>query len=462
MSTTEPNSSFPGLYDFVSSVPPQLTAVLVHLQPYISFLRHAAEILSWKSSSSYDSWLTLAGWWAACLFGPLTFRYLLPVAAVFIFTFSTWTKNPERNAAPPVTEHSLQTTITDLCTIQALLPSFPQMLSTAPTGSTLLRVTAYIYAPYLILTYTVSSRIILGFVGTLVISWRASWANTIRTSLVQSAYVRWAIYHTWALVSGQPLPPMTQSFSPTQTSPDPVNAVRFLFTVYENQRWWMGLDWTAALLPNERPSWCSSKQEPVQPPNAFSLPDPTTVYLADERGRRVKRTATWSWEEPEWKVVVVAGDGATRVERPLPTLKEESPGLLTKAASKMREAGANVPSEEKVSEDSETTQADEDVSTDPDGWIYSDNKWEGKTNKGGIGKYTRYRRWTRIATVQEVVHVVDDDGEMGIERPRGRSPDSSTEPMTRESSPSVRSSSPSSSGGSPLRQRLRTALAMSP
>ena len=29
---------------------------------------------------------------------------------------------------------------------------------------------------------------------------------------------------------------------------------RFAFTVYENKRWWVGLDWTAALFHGERPS----------------------------------------------------------------------------------------------------------------------------------------------------------------------------------------------------------------
>ncbi len=31
--------------------------------------------------------------------------------------------------------------------------------------------------------------------------------------------------------------------------------VVYQFSIFENQRWWVGLDWTAALLPQERPSW---------------------------------------------------------------------------------------------------------------------------------------------------------------------------------------------------------------
>ena len=29
---------------------------------------------------------------------------------------------------------------------------------------------------------------------------------------------------------------------------------------------------------------------------------------------------------------------------------------------------------------------DEEPLTDPDGWVYADNKWEGASNKGGMGK----------------------------------------------------------------------------
>ncbi|KDR75400.1 hypothetical protein GALMADRAFT_30439, partial [Galerina marginata CBS 339.88] len=139
------------------------------------------------------------------------------------------------------------------------------------------------------------------------------------------AWFRWSIYKTWAVLTGEPLPPPTVSFQPSVNSLTAVQSLRFLFTIYENQRWWMGLDWTAALLPGERPSWCSDSQHPLSPPNAFNLPENTTVYLSDEKGGRLRRTATWKWEEPEWRVVVHKdGSGLSRVERPLPSLKDDS------------------------------------------------------------------------------------------------------------------------------------------
>ncbi|KAG8765130.1 hypothetical protein FRC15_007214, partial [Serendipita sp. 397] len=46
--------------------------------------------------------------------------------------------------------------------------------------------------------------------------------------------------------------------------------------------------------------------------------------------------------------------------------------------------------------------------TDQDGWIYGDNKWENTSAKGGIGKFTRFRRWCRVAILEEEEESVDE------------------------------------------------------
>jgi Integral peroxisomal membrane peroxin len=179
----------------------------------------------------------------------------------------------------------------------------------------------------------------------------------------------------------------------------PVQSLRFLFTIYENQRWWMGLDWTAALLPAERPSWCSAAQLPIPPPNAFTLPENTTIYLPDANGNRMRRTAIWKWEEPEWRVLVRRDGGnlgLTRVERPLSAVKDEAPNssrFLKVTTGKGGLPGSEIPKnatfgnvdDDYVTPDSEET-ADEDPFTDPDGWVYGDNKWENQSNRGVMGK----------------------------------------------------------------------------
>lgn len=85
------------------------------------------------------------------------------------------------------------------------------------------------------------------------------------------------------------------------------NPIYFHFEVHENQRWWMGLDWTSALLPQERPSWCDSHLLPVSPPPSFTLPAAASIILPaptkQDPHARVKRTATWRWLDDDWSVV---------------------------------------------------------------------------------------------------------------------------------------------------------------
>jgi hypothetical protein len=314
------------------------------------------------------------------------YRYLLPAIILLALVATQWLSYPRPTT--PTTEHVLQSTITDLIIIQSLLSTFPTVPLASPT--LLLRLSTFLYIPYLLVTHFVPLRVILGIVGTLCLSWRAPWVIIVRSTLWRSAWVRWSVHHAYSHLSGEPLPPRILSFQPTLTSSKPVNALRFLFTVYENQRWWMGLDWTAALLPGERPSWCSATQHPVSPPIAFVLPKPSTVYLSDGKGGRVKRTATWEWEEPEWKVLVRKDDGGiNRVERPLPSGKDETSNgsRLLKAAGKMRESGMSGNGEgESAAQHSHEPNDEEHVITDVDGWVYGDNKWEGLNSKGGMGK----------------------------------------------------------------------------
>lgn len=87
--------------------------------------------------------------------------------------------------------------------------------------------------------------------------------------------------------------------------------IYFRFELHENQRWWMGLDWTSALLPQERPSWCDMYLNPASPPSSFTLPSETVIYLPEPRKNdpngRVKRTAKWRWIDEDWSVVRKTG-----------------------------------------------------------------------------------------------------------------------------------------------------------
>jgi len=439
MSKASQDAARPPFNQVLSTLPSPLTIALVGLGSYIGHVRHLLEIFRWKSSWE-ESWLALGCWWAVCLCSDVALRFGLPVILCGVIVFLRWTRHPNIPSTP-TTEDTLHQAMSDLTTIYALVPSLSTTLYSANnlTLQVLIRTLAFTYIPYLALTYFVRLRIIIAITGTIILTWHARWALLTRRAFWRSAYIRWSAYHLWCRISGQPLPAPISSFEDSSTalsstSPQhPVHVLRFLFTVYENQRWWMGLDFTAALLPGERPSWCTSNLQPVSPPAAFSLPTPTTVYLPDptRKNGKIKRTAQWTWEEPEWKVSVRKDvfSSVTRVEKPVPSLQDESTAStsasrILKAAGKMRQASISDTSPERqrkeggedegeVKPDRGEEAIQEDPCTDSDGWVYGDNKWEGGSAKGGIGKYTRYRRWTRVALLTETVEYIEAD-ELGV------------------------------------------------
>ena len=56
-----------GLVDFLGTVPPVVTKLLVELSPALSVLRRIVQILSWKSGRMSESWLFLVVYWVVCL-----------------------------------------------------------------------------------------------------------------------------------------------------------------------------------------------------------------------------------------------------------------------------------------------------------------------------------------------------------------------------------------------------------
>ena len=182
-------------------------------------------------------------------------RFFFPtvlVCAIYFIRRRLWP-----GPVPPISEKNLQTAIFDLAAIRSLIPNSPTLPSTSIF--TLFRVPAILFSPYLLLTYLVPMKVLLGISGTILLIWCARWTQTMRSQIWRSAYICWSLYSLWSYISGEPLREHTvavQSESQSMTT-TPTSTIRFLITIYENQRWWMGLDWVTALLPSEKPSWCS-------------------------------------------------------------------------------------------------------------------------------------------------------------------------------------------------------------
>ncbi|PWZ00732.1 hypothetical protein BCV70DRAFT_199996 [Testicularia cyperi] len=330
--------------------------------------------------------------------------------------------------------------------------------------------------PYPIGALTVRSLVC--FTGTILLTWCSPWCSLFRQAVWKSATVRRLVRGTGRVLSGQT--PFREAYGKgnlddewanglydddgtailsskstgaggdnkakvklEKGSNDEEKVVRhedviYQFSIFENQRWWVGLDWTAALLPQERPSWSDESNNPVSPPSSFSLP-PTKIMLTPSPTPKdskafTRRTIKWQWLDPEWSVAGVSSGGyypsstvykgsakeaaiksATAVGDK-DALAAAKQGYLGDALNRIRaraSGGANAESSSPAASSIgdvgttavpvSTTGETEEWDVDTEGWQYGDNAWDKMSKKSGMGRYTRRRKWVRRAVLLEIV-----------------------------------------------------------
>lgn len=314
------------LPQFVSNVPPIVTRLLVETAPFLTRLRWALQVISWKSGSYSESWLALAGLWAVCVWlhftvrwvfsspqnvililtGPSVDRYFLPVllcapyivAAIYSRLRISKLSSPS-DVESIATESTIQAALSDVSIIYHLLPARPTIIRHQLPPLAIVRLLLVSYLIYILTVWVLPPNALIALAGSFALTWRAPWARTIRGILLSNGWVRFLSRRAFQLSTGtasaieMSSDLHTQSRSsatakgsavPNLDVPEdvpPPSKLRVRFTVQENQRWWMGLDWTAALVPQERASWTSAPPalKPVPPPMAISLPASTVVYL---------------------------------------------------------------------------------------------------------------------------------------------------------------------------------------
>jgi hypothetical protein len=200
---------------------------------------------------------------------------------------------------------STQRTATSATTRPALTVLFIRILFVLPLWI------ALTLPPFYILS---TKRVVLA-VGTVMLSWHSRPARVTRTLLWRSRTVR----QTCAFITGldfgdfvtidrkgaPPLPPRKKSTQEVAASlaakrrPESTG-VRFTFSIYENQRRWLGIGWTSSMLAYERASWTDEHLNSVPPKDQFELPEV-------EGGQ-----SRWRWVQgSEWKVDGAEKDGKT-------------------------------------------------------------------------------------------------------------------------------------------------------
>ena len=330
----------------LAATPPQITRVLAYSHPFLLPLNKLAGLLTWTSADPWESFILVASFWAVVMYGDAVTRYAGPIIVVTSLILGMyarrysplsstgWTgekgqKGHKRAESDSNTKHhkSLEDIVDDLklftsrCNI--LLDPFLRLtdfLSTQRTATsattrpalTVLFIRILFVLPlWIALTlpplYILTTKRVVLAVGTVVLSWHSRPARVTRTLLWRSRTVRRICVFVTGLNFGDaptkgpqapPLPPRKKSTQEVAASlaakrrPESTG-VRFTFSIYENQRRWLGIGWTSSMLAYERASWTDEHVNPVPDKEHFELPEV-------EGG-----ASRWRWVQgSEWKIEV--------------------------------------------------------------------------------------------------------------------------------------------------------------
>ena len=303
--------------DFLLRTPPPVLNLLAQSAPFIKFLTDIVQAVTWSQSNPWASWLTLVFWWTVCLLGDSLGKYALNGIILICLAAGYLTRSvgTVRQAAfdPTITPEKLQVVLEDariLSTslrllIDSVLSPLQEILCWQDYDRSL-AVCYYLltsYPLYLTFTYYCGLRYLLLMLGSALLLWRAKWFSLLVQACQESLLVRWvgSCLHSAFLLGGKQAYLLFRSFNsgrnlfmtnylPGTSSECALEEVRgseiafehrsvydneserpqgldssvyditdssviFSFTIFENQRWWLGIDYTQALLPNERPPW---------------------------------------------------------------------------------------------------------------------------------------------------------------------------------------------------------------
>lgn len=390
------------------STPPQVTRALAYSHPFILPLNHVAGLMSWTTGDPWESFLLVLVFWFSVLYGDRVIRFagpLLVVMALILGMYSrrysplsstVWSgQKVKRKRADSAQRKSLDEILDTLQTFTGRcdvlldpllnMTEFLSTQSSATSATTRPALTALFmrilaFTPiWIALTlpplYIITTKRIVLTIGTLGLTWHSRAARVTRTILWRSRTVR----NTCSILTGLNFVGPAQSEMvqsallsnvnrPSNAAMNGKPGVRFTFTIYENQRRWIGIGWTASLLAYERQPWTDEHLNPTSDPEHFDLPD--TEH----------KTTKWKWVQgSEWSV-----EGAT--------VDQEKPHT--------------------------------DPSRYEGGWIYCDNKWHDGSKSDSWTRWTRRRKWMRdaelvdVSNAEEETAMTSGKGETGVDKDR--------------------------------------------
>ncbi|KAH9807541.1 Peroxin/Dysferlin domain-containing protein [Melampsora americana] len=486
----------------ILSLPPPILSLLAQSQPIINSIASISLIIRWSHPSGHhSSWILLFTWSFICLstssllqFGGFNLILTLTLSLTWLRSIhqiqSNQTTDQSQSIIRPqidptslintldsfqiIVDHAHLISITIIQPIHSILH-----WSDYQTSKTCLYASITSLPFTLLLTRFLGLQTLFLIIGSIIILWSAPWFTLFRKLIWRSRILRFGFrvgfricllggIGVWDEIKrgthhGESIKILPLKNSNTNPDSDEhstnhdeglqsalvkdlhdgdddehTQEIEIRFTIFENQRWWMGLDWTNTLLPHERPNWTDSSHTPVPGPTDFKLPN-TTITLS---GKKI----TWKWIDQDWLISkaspgLINNESTTKpnqLSSPLrlsmkSILKSSSSndinGIMNRSDSQNGRSGSISFSQSTSSEleknlretmtssglSSEVIVEGEDPSipwdVDSNGWQYGDNHWEKLSRKAGIGRYTRRRAWVRRAVMISTDYQVQEEEE---------------------------------------------------
>lgn len=366
--TTEPGTTEtrPQTSPLLSSTPPTVAKSLVKSYPYLLIVNKTLSVLTWTND---DYWVNLT---LVCLYSLAVVYFediitwsghLVIVAILALYALLNHKITQETNLKPTL-DDVVQALTTTCIKADMLLDPVTSLALSAHDIKRLLFTTVFLTPLYLILTLmVVPPRTLLLVVGVYLLTYHSAYMRVTRRIIWKLKLARLICFYLTGLDFQNRNHLFAAAFAKVQKGNsnngfgDPNKPVRFAYVVFENQRRWLGIGWTANLLSYERAPWTDEFLNESPSVDKFELPSPENNYSFGTSSMPIASGATWKWVDKSWRLDLT-NDGAITLNKRSKTTADPGPD---------------------------------------EGFIYYDNVWKKPTTEDSYSKYTRRRRWVRTA-----------------------------------------------------------------
>lgn len=361
----------PQTLPLLSSTPPVVAKALVRAYPYVLVANKMLLVATWTND---DYWLNVAlmcgyGFFVVYFEAVVTWAGHVVLALVLVWYAVANRRIAHEAARRPSLDDVVHALSTTTAKADLLLSPVTQLRLSAYDVKRLVFTTVFLTPVYVAATVlVVPPRTLLLALGLVVLLYHLACLRVCRRLLWLVRLTRVLCFYLTGLdfLRARRSLLVAAAFAKVQRGVAPAAGdgaapVRFTYVLYENQRRWLGIGWTANLLTYERAPWTDEFLNELASIDTFELPNADAAFARAPLLPPLPDLAAahWRWVDKAWRLDLT-NDGA-----------------IALPAAKRSKTTANPTADE--------------------GFIFYDNVWKKPSTEDSFSKYTRRRRWIRTA-----------------------------------------------------------------